>query len=92
MSEEPDTIHETETPTDDGTTSTTDDTTEPEKNQRRYTFLSRHISTLRALRLSGILTIISAIILYAALGGSNNAFGPSDGLRLIHRGVLVFLS
>ena len=82
MSEEPDTIHETETPTDDGTTSTTDDTTEPEKNQRRYTFLSRHISTLRALRLSGILTIISAIILYAALGGSNNAFGPSDGLFL----------
>ena len=82
MSEEPDTIHETETPTNDVNIPTTDDTTEPEKNQRRYTFLSRHISTLRALRFSGILTILSAIILYAALGGSNNAFGPSNGLFL----------
>lgn len=72
MSEEPEitpTTHDTETP-------------EPAKNQRRYTFLSRHISTLRALRLSGILTILSAIISFPSLGGNNNAFGPSDGLLL----------
>lgn len=44
--------------------------------------MSRHISTLRALRLSGILTILSAIISFPSLGGNNNAFGPSDGLFL----------
>ena len=82
MSEEPDTIHETETPTNDVSTPTTDDTTEPEKNQRRYTFLSRHVSTLRGLRFSGILTILSAIISYPPLRGNNNAFGSSDGLFL----------
>ena len=82
MSEEPDTIHETETPTNDVNIPTTDDTTEPEKNQRRYTFLSRHVSTLRGLRFSGILTILSAIISYPPLRGNNNAFGSSDGLFL----------
>ena len=61
-------------PTDDG------ETPEPAKDQRRYAFLSRHISMLRALRLSGILTIIFAIALYVFLGGSNNAFWPPKGL------------
>ena len=37
---------------------------------------------LRALRFSGILTILSAIISFPSLGGNNNAFGPSDGLFL----------
>jgi len=87
MSEEPEitpTTHDTETPTDDVGTPATEDTktSEPAKNQRRYTFLSRHISTLRALRFSGILTILSAIISFLSLGGNNNAFGPSDGLLL----------
>ena len=87
MSEETEitpTTHDTETSTDDADTPVTDDTATPEpaKNQRRYAFLSRHISTLRALRLSGILTIISAIISFPSLGGNNNAFGPSDGLFL----------
>ena len=47
------------------TTPTTHDTetSEPAKDQRRYTFLSRHISTLRALRLGGAFTIITAIVL-----------------------------
>ena len=68
MSEEPEitpTTHDTETPTDDVETPVTDDTATPEpaKNQRRYTFLSRHISTLRALRLGGAFTIITAIVL-----------------------------
>ena len=84
MSKEPDATHGTETPTDDVKIPTTDDTDTPEpaKNQRRYAFLSRHISTLRNLRLSGILTILSAIISLPSLGGNNNAFGPSDGLFL----------
>ena len=82
MSEEPDATHDTETPTDDVKTPTTDDTdtTAPAKNQRRYTFLSRHISTLRALRISGILAILSAIILFAFLNGSSNASDPPTGL------------
>ena len=82
MSEKPDTTHDTETPTNDVDTPTTDDTdtTGPAKDQRRYTFLSRHISTLRALRLSGILAILSAIILFAFLNGSSNASDPPTGL------------
>ena len=85
MSEEPEitpTTHDTETPTDDVNTPATDDTDPPEpaKNQRRYTFLSRHISTLRALRISGILAILSAIILFAFLNGSSNASDPPTGL------------
>ena len=68
MSEEPEitpTTHDTETPTDDVGTPATEDTktSEPAKNQRRYTFLSRHISTLRALRLGGAFTIVTAIVL-----------------------------
>ena len=87
MPEEPEitpTTHDTETPTNDVETPVTEDTktSEPEKNQRRYTFLSRHVSMLRALRFSGILTILSAIISFPSLGGNNNAFGPSDGLFL----------
>ena len=85
MSEEPDTTpttHGTETLTDDVETPVTEDTktSEPEKNQRRYTFLSQHVSMLRALRLSGILTILSAIILCMAMGIISGNFGtpPTD--------------
>ena len=85
MSEEPEitpTTHDTETPTDDVETPITKDikTPEPAKNQRRYTFLSRHISMLRALRFSGILTIFSPIAVFAFLGFSDNTFGPPKGL------------
>ena len=43
----------------------TDDTDAPEptENQRRYAFLSRHISALRALRLGGVFTVLTAIVL-----------------------------
>ena len=87
MSKEPDTTptkDDTEALTDNVEIPTTDDTKTPEpaKDQRRYTFLSRHISMLRALRFSGILTILSAIISLPSLGGNNNAFGLSDGLFL----------
>ena len=86
MSEEPDTTpptHGTETLTDDVETPATEDAEVSEPaTDRKFTFLSRHISTLRALRLSGILTILSAIISFPSLGGNNNAFGPSDGLFL----------
>ena len=75
-------IPEDDTVTDDVSAPITDDdeTPEPAKDQRRYTFLSRHISMLRALRLSGILTILSATALFASLNGSNNIFGPPTGL------------
>ena len=65
MPKEPDTTHDTETPTNDVKTPVTDDTEPPEpaKGQRRYTFLSRHISTLRALRLGGVFTVLTAIVL-----------------------------
>ena len=58
-------IPEDDTVTDDVSTPTTDDgeTPEPVKDQRRYAFLSRHISTLRALRLGGLFTILAAIVL-----------------------------
>ena len=87
MSEEPNTTpatHDTETSTDDVETPVTEDTKTPEpaKDQRRYTFLSQHVSMLRALRFSGILTIFSAIISYPPLGGNNNAFGSSDSVFL----------
>ena len=67
MSEEPDTTPTTndpETPTDDVETPVTEDikTPEPTKNQRRYAFLSRHISALRALRLGGVFTVAAAIV------------------------------
>ena len=35
---------------------------EPAKDQRRYAFLSRHISALRALRLGGLFTVLAAIV------------------------------
>ena len=87
MPEEPDTTPTTrdpEPPTDDVDIPVTEDTKTPEpaKDQRRYTFLSQHVSMLRVLRFSGILTILSTIVLCASLGGNNNAFGPSDGLFL----------
>ena len=65
MPKEPDATHDTETPTNDVKTPVTDDTETPApaKDQRRYTFLSRHISTLRALRLGGAFTIVTAIVL-----------------------------
>jgi hypothetical protein len=39
------------------------ETSEPAKDQRRYAFLSRHISALRALRLGGVFTVAAAIVL-----------------------------
>ena len=74
-------VPEDDTVTDDVSTPTTEDTdtTEPETD-RKFTFLSRHISALRALRLSGILAILSAIILFASLNGSSNASDPPTGL------------
>ena len=49
---------------DDVRAPTTDDgeTPEPVKDQRRYAFLSRHISALRALRLGGLFTVLTAIV------------------------------
>ena len=82
MSEEPEitpTKNDSETPTDDVEAPTTDGTNEPAKNQRRYTFLSQHVSMLRALRLSGILTILSAIILCMAMGIISGNFGTPKG-------------
>ena len=58
-------IPEDDTVTDDVSASITDDgeTPEPVKDQRRYAFLSRHVSTLRALRLGGAFTVLTAIVL-----------------------------
>ena len=86
MPEEPDTTpatHDPETPTDDAETPAPEDgeTSKP-TTDRKFAFLSRHITALRALRLSGILTIISAIALYVFLGFSDNTFGPPKGLLL----------
>ena len=39
------------------------ETLDSTKDQRRYTFLSQHISTLRALRLGGVFTVAAAIVL-----------------------------
>ena len=57
-------IPEDDTVTDDVSAPTTDDaeTPEPVKDQRRYAFLSRHVSTLRALRLGGVFTVLAAIV------------------------------
>ena len=82
MSEEPEitlTKNDSETPTDDVEAPTTDGTNEPAKNQRRYTFLSQHVSMLRALRLSGILTILSAIMLCMTMGIISGNFGTPKG-------------
>ena len=58
-------IPEDDTVTDDVSTPATDDgeTPEPVKDQRRYAFLSRHISALRALRFGGVFTVLTAIVL-----------------------------
>lgn len=80
MPEEPDTTpttRNTETPNTEEAK-----TLKPAENQRRYTFLSRHISMLRALRFSGILTIFSPIAVFTFLGFSDNIFGPPKGLLL----------
>ena len=84
MPEEPDTTpttHDPETPTDDAETPATEDgeTSKP-TTDRKFAFLSRHITALRTLRFSGILTIFSAIALYVFLGFSDNTFGPPKGL------------
>ena len=74
-------IPEDDTVTDDVSTPATEDTDTAEPaTDRKFTFLSRHISTLRALRISGILAILSAIILFAFLNGSSNASNPPTGL------------
>ncbi len=74
-------VPEDDTVTDDVSTPVTEDTDTAEPaTDRKFTFLSRHISTLRALRLSGILAILSAIILFASLNGSSNASDPPTGL------------
>ena len=69
-------IPEDDTVTDDVSTPATEDTdtTEPAKDLRRYTFLSRHISALRALRLSGILTLFPAIALHIYSGSIGGNF------------------
>ena len=56
-------VPEDDTVTDDVSTPTTEDTdtTEPETD-RKFTFLSRHISALRALRLGGVFTVLAAIV------------------------------
>ena len=72
MSEEPDTTpttRDTETPNTEEAK-----TLKSAENQHRYTFLSRHISTLRALRLSGILTLFPAIALYIYSGSIGGNF------------------
>ena len=83
MPEEPDitlATHNTETPTDDAETPAPEDakTSEPAPDQK-FTFLSRHITALRALRLSGILTIFSAIILCMSMGIISGKFGTPKG-------------
>ncbi len=57
-------IPEDDTVTDDVSAPTTDDgeTPEPAKDLRRYAFLSRHISALRALRFGGVFTVAAAIV------------------------------
>ena len=84
MSEEPEinpTTHDPETPTDDAETPTPEDSENSKPTtDRKFAFLSRHITALRALRFSGILTIFSAIALYVFLGFSDNTFGPPKGL------------
>lgn len=56
-------VPEDDAVTDDVSTPTTEDTdtTEPETD-RKFTFLSRHISALRALRLGGVFTVLAAIV------------------------------
>lgn len=69
-------VPEDDAVTDDVSTPATEDTdtTEPAKDLRRYTFLSRHIMALRALRLSGILTLFPAIALHIYSGSIGGNF------------------
>lgn len=57
-------VPEDDTVTDDVSTPATEDTdtTEP-ATDRKFAFLSRHTSTLRALRLGGVFTVLAAIVL-----------------------------
>ena len=67
MPEEPSaapTTHDTETLTDGVEIPATEDAEVSEPaTDRKFTFLSRHISTLRALRLGGVFTVLTAIVL-----------------------------
>ena len=68
-------VPEDDAVTDDISTPATEDTdtTEP-ATDRKFAFLSRHIMALRALRLSGILTLFTAIALYIYSGSIGNNF------------------
>ena len=56
-------IPEDDTVTDDVSAPTTDDSETPElATDRKFAFLSRHISALRALRLGGVFTVLAAIV------------------------------
>ena len=83
MPEEPSaapTTHDTEPLTDGAEIPATEDAEVSEPaTDRKFTFLSRHISALRALRLSGILTIFSAIILCMSMGIISGNFGTPKG-------------
>ena len=57
-------IPEDDTVTDDVSTPATEDTDTAEPaTDRKFAFLSRHISALRALRLGGVFTVLAAIVL-----------------------------
>ena len=78
MPEEPDTTpttHDPETPTDDAETPPPEDSENSKPTtDRKFAFLSRHITALRALRLSGILTLFPAIALYIYSGSIGDDF------------------
>lgn len=78
MPEEPETTpttHDPETPTDHVETPATEDgeTSKP-TTDRKFAFLSRHITALRALRLSGIITLFPAIALHIYSGSIGDNF------------------
>ena len=57
-------VPEDDTVTDDVSTPATEDTDTAEPaTDRKFAFLSRHISALRALRLGGVFTVLAAIVL-----------------------------
>ena len=57
-------VPEDDAVTDDVSAPTTDDAETPEPaTDRKFAFLSRHISALRALRLGGVFTVLTAIVL-----------------------------
>ena len=66
------------------------ETSEPAKDQHRYAFLSRHISMLRALRLSGILTILRNCIVTYFWAAATTLFGhPKDCSSGLFLGILL---